>query len=302
MATLRLKDFGYDVAKGINRFIDGHYVPAYGTSSGKWHTGVDYIIEHKAIFELYFDDAKFRDVINTGRFVFVENHLCLADRRFVTMGMIQDSGVRTARLTEYARNHIDECCLAFRERGTAAHRYYDGLLNKEICQYVKDYRFDPLRTPEENAQAMAEYGEITGNLPNGFGQTLKYHMKRVKVTTEKLAEAMEISPRVIYEYRKDSLPRASLMGTDEAPRYEPVARPTKRNVITMSLLMHLMPDWSKHFLKQAHYELDLESREELAWSCAIQTSYMCEIEQINLQFRLLGVTALTSCFPDNSAA
>ena len=31
-------------------------------------------------------------------------------------------------------------------------------------------------------------------------------------------------------------------------------------------------------------------------------SYMCEIEQINLQFRLLGVTALTSRFPDNRAA
>ena len=218
------------------------------------------------------------------------------------MGMTQSASVRTARLTDYARSHIDECCLAFRERGTAAHRYYDGFLNKEICGFVKDYRFDPLRTPEENAQAMAEYSEITGNLPNGFGQTLKYHMKRVKVTTEKLAEAMEISPRVVYEYRKDSLPRASLTAPADAKTLVPLAQPTKRNVIIMSLLMHLMPDWSKHFLKQAHYELDLGSREELAWSCAIQTSYMCEIEQINLQFRLLGVTALTSCFPDNSAA
>lgn len=302
MATLRLKDFGYDVAKGVNRYVDGHYVPAYGTSSGEWKNGVDYIIEHKAVFELYMDDPQFREVIDTGRFVFVENHLCLADRRYVTMGMTQNASVRTAYLTEYARNHIDECCLAFRERGSAAHRYYDGFLNKEICGYVKDYRFDPLRTPEENVQAMAEYSEITGNLPNGFGQTLKYHMKRVKVTTEKLAEAMEISPRVIYEYRKDSLPRASLTAPADTKLLVPLAQPTKRNVIIMSLLMHLMPDWSKHFLKQAHYELDLESREELAWSCAIQTSYMCEIEQINLQFRLLGVTALTSSFPDNSAA
>ena len=302
MATLRLKDFGYDVAKGVNRYVDGHYVPAYGTSNGEWKNGVDYIIEHKAVFELYFDDAQFREVINTGRFVFVENHLCLADRRFVTMGMTQSASVRTARLTDYARSHIDECCLAFRERGTAAHRYYDGFLNKEICGYVKDYRFDPLRTPEENAQAMAEYSEITGNLPDGFGQTLKYHMKRVKVTTEKLAETMEISPRVVYEYRKDSLPRASFTASADNKTLVPLAQPTKRNVIIMSLLMHQMPDWSKHFLKQAHYELDLGSREELAWSCAIQTSYMCEIEQINLQFRLLGVTALTSRFPDNSAA
>ena len=302
MATLRLKDFGYDVAKGVNRYVDGHYVPAYGTSSGEWKNGVDYIIEHKAVFELYMDDPQFREVIDTGRFVFVENHLCLADRRYVTMGRTQDAGVGAARLTEYARNHIDECCLAFREHGTAVRRFYDGFLNKEICLYVKDYRFDPLRPPEENVQAMAEYSEITGNLPNGFGQTLKYHMKRVKVTTEKLAESMEISPRVIYEYRKDSKSRASLMGTDEKTRLEPAVRPTKRNVIIMSLLMHLMPDWSKHFLKQAHYDLNLESREELAWSCAIQTSYMCEIEQINLQFRLLRVTALTSSFPDNSAA
>ena len=58
MATLRLKDFGYDVAKGVNRYVD-------------------YIIEHKTVFEQYMDDPQFRDVIDTGRFLFVENHLCL---------------------------------------------------------------------------------------------------------------------------------------------------------------------------------------------------------------------------------
>ena len=70
----------------------------------------------------------------------------------------------------------------------------------------------------------------------------------------------------------------------------------------MALLVHLMPAWSTHLLNQASYVLDMTQREELAWLCALKTSYMCEIEQINLQFKLLGITSLTSRFPENSAA
>ena len=65
------------------------------------------------------------------------------------MGAVQKLGSPRVWLTDYARNHIDECCLAFRERGVSLHRYYDGVLNREICKRVVDYRYDPMRTREE---------------------------------------------------------------------------------------------------------------------------------------------------------
>ena len=302
MATLRLKDFGYDVAKGINRYVDGHYIPAYGTSNGEWKNGVDYIIEHKAVFELYFDDAQFREVINTGRFVFVDNHLCLADRRYIRMGAVQKLGSLRVWLTDYARNHIDECCLAFRERGVSLHRYYDGVLNREICKRVVDYRYDPMRTREENIQLMDEYARITDGLPSGFGQTVKYHMSRVGVRPGDLAEEMELDPKMVQYFRKELEPVVGILPPKEEDASKNKNHLTKRSVVTMALLMHLMPDWSDHLLEQAHYILDHSDREEKVWWVTLKTSYMCAIEEINATFRKLGITALTSKFPENSAA
>ena len=302
MATLRLKDFGYDVAKGINRYVDGHYIPAYGTSNGEWKNGVDYIIEHKAVFELYFEDVQFREVINTGRFVFVENHLCLADRRYIRMGAVQKLGSPRVWLTDYARNHIDECCLAFRERGVSLHRYYDGVLNREICKRVVDYRYDPMRTREENIQLMDEYARITDGLPSGFGQTVKYHMNRVGVRPGDLAEGMELDPKMVQYFRKELEPVVGILPTKEEDASKNKNHLTKRSVVTMALLLHLMPDWSDHLLEQAHYILDRSDREEKVWWVTLKTSYMCAIEEINATFRKLGITALTSKFPENSAA
>ena len=129
-------------------------------------------------------------------------------------------------------------------------------------------------------------------------------MKRGKVTTEKLAEALEISDRLLYDYQRPIPPASLGPGEPDSSKKAKTApkRPTKKTVVTMALLMHLMPDWSRHLLNQASYVLDPSQREELAWLCAIQTCYMCEIEQINLQFRQLGLTALTSRFPEDSAA
>ena len=77
---------------------------------------------------------------------------------------------------------------------------------------------------------------------------------------------------------------------------------TKRSVVTMALLMHLMPEWSRHMLEQAHYMLDKGDREEKVWWCTLMTSYMSTIEEINVLFKKLGITALTSSSPGNSAA
>ena len=302
MATLRLKDFGYDIAKGVNRYVDGHYVPAYGTSNGEWKNGIDYIIEHKAVFELYCDDAAFRRVIDTGRFVFVENHLCLADRRYIRTGAGRKLETPRVWLTDYARNHIDECCLAFRERGVNLHRYYDGILNREICKRVVDYRYDPMRSREENIQIMDEFARINDELPSGFGKTIKYHMSRVGVSVGDLAEAMELDSKMVQYFRKELEPVIGILPPKKEDASKNKNHLTKRSVVTMALLMHLMPDWSDHLLHQAHYILDKTDREEKVWWCTLKTSYMCAIEEINATFRDLGITALTSKFPEDDAA
>ena len=149
---------------------------------------------------------------------------------------------------------------------------------------------------------MDEFSRITDGLPSGFGKTVKYHMSRVGVSVNDLAEAMELDTKMIQHFRKELEPIVGILPPKDEDASKNKNHLTKRSVVTMALLMHLMPDWSDHLLKQAHYILDINDREEKVWWVALKTSYMCVIEDINATFRKLGITALTSEFPENSVA
>ena len=58
--------------------------------------------------DVLFQNSKIVEGIIAGNYVFVENHVCLNDNKYITRDL-NDKVV----LTEYARKHIDECCLKF---------------------------------------------------------------------------------------------------------------------------------------------------------------------------------------------
>lgn len=66
-----------------------------------------FTISSADLFKAYCLNKDFRKAIDTGKFVYVEGHVCLDDEKYI----IHSEG--RVKLTQYALSHMDECCLAF---------------------------------------------------------------------------------------------------------------------------------------------------------------------------------------------
>lgn len=147
MARNRLIDIGYIQAKGIYDMVDGKIVPAYipPEDMKPYQT---YSISRNELLKLYYENARLRELLQTGTLVFAENHVIYNDERYVHYDKANKCGV----LTEEARKNIAECCLVFTLR--AAEMEYDyqfGILKRTI-QHGK--RRNPTVTDEDINQLL----------------------------------------------------------------------------------------------------------------------------------------------------
>ena len=120
-AKVRLVELGYSKAEGAYPFIDGRYVPGY--AFGREALGKDqtFTISYTDLFKAYCFDRKFRKLLDGGQFLFVDGHLIVNQKKYVT----SDQNGHAA-LTEYALLHMDECCLIF-TKGYSYQSKYQGV-------------------------------------------------------------------------------------------------------------------------------------------------------------------------------
>lgn len=108
-AKIRLIDLGYEEAKGAFIYLDGHYV--------RPHKAGAISLENNQTFSISAMDAAWlrlmptsglREVLDEGRYIFVENHYVLNSKIYV-----ERNEAGSLQLTHYALNHMEECCLIF---------------------------------------------------------------------------------------------------------------------------------------------------------------------------------------------
>lgn len=104
----RLRQAGYLFANGALDWADGKYVP---TAIVKCELGKDetITIETQELSYLLQESPEFRAMISGGCFVFLENHIVFDSPKYV-----QRVG-RRIKMTDYAREHAEECCLIFKK-------------------------------------------------------------------------------------------------------------------------------------------------------------------------------------------
>lgn len=107
-AKIRLVELGFETAIGTFTFIDDHYVRPHSFKKGA--------ITKKQTFSIGEWDAAIQRKINPalnsltqdGDYLFVENHFV-----FNTPLYVERDAAGRSQLTDYARSHMDECCLVF---------------------------------------------------------------------------------------------------------------------------------------------------------------------------------------------
>ena len=155
------------------------------------------MISPQEMLETYVRDEAFRTIIDTGRYIYVDGHICINDVRYVDL-----NGYKP-RLTQWANAHVDKCCLRFVRtyHRNPQTRYVYGQLNSD-----KEYNGRSLaisiQSGAENALAQArEMSQILLDSPNSFSGTLKAHMGRKGVTREELAEESMLSVSTVKRMR-----------------------------------------------------------------------------------------------------
>ena len=205
MAKFRMIELGYYEAEGIREYVNGQIIPDHGCA-GTWPEKVTFTISAQDAAKLACADSAFESALRSGRYRYAEGHFCINDERYCYIDEF-----KRIRLTYYARNHIDECCLAFKVNGCRMKGEFrqSAVFRKkgETGQYPSGYTLAAEPGTEgygkENSRLVSDsllWMDIYKELDDEFGESIKTIMSRKNLTQETLAAMLGVSPKALYNY------------------------------------------------------------------------------------------------------
>ena len=223
-----------------------------------------YTINLDDALKIYETNYDFRKILQSGSFLYAENCYVLNTPRYVL-----ENEFGKHELTEYARNNLSECAIAFDGRiiykssGSATRGDTTGSTKVEK-RLVTEYSADKQKVVLfEAAQEAKEAFQIAEKLPRAFGPALVSLMKWRKTTNEKLAETTLMSSKTIQRMRGK---------TDESHE--------TGTVIAICVGLQLFPRLSRDMLSKAGIALK-ETERDYLYSLIIDTLYKSTVEECN---------------------
>lgn len=211
MAKCRMIELGYYEAEGIREYVNGQVIPDHGCA-GTWPEKTTFTISAQDATKLIYVDSSFESVLRSGRYRYVEGHFCINDERYYYIDEYEK-----LRLTYYARNHIDECCMAFKVNGCRMQGEFrqNSVFRKKggTGQYpsgytlaaepgTKDYERENRRLVSDSLLWMDVYKELFDE----FGESIKHILKKKHLTQESLAGMLGVSSKALYNYLNSDKP------------------------------------------------------------------------------------------------
>ena len=133
---------GYIAARGALNYTDKRYIQPFAFDLDKGSGNYTFFITREQVASEYKTNPEFRLLLNSGRFVYVDGHICLNDPQYVYQTQ------HGPRLTKAALDRVDLCCLRFEDvyEQDDAYAFRYGRLNSDL-EYNKHFLyFPPLST------------------------------------------------------------------------------------------------------------------------------------------------------------
>ncbi len=284
-ARKRLIDLGFEDAVGcLNWIKDDHaFARSYLFKKGALATGETFTVDFADIYKSVFENSKLLQGFASGRLVFVENHVCLNDPKYC-----ERPNFGELRLTEYARRHLDECCLKFKI--SAFNRLEETPL-ASLCYLCRDcgpgfdFRIElsdgagPLDSPQAKEDFEAFHEEQTKMMKlsgEPLSQLLSDLIAMRNIEIKELSDASGISERQIGRYTKGDF-----------------THPTKRTLVALCHGLRLYPKVAEMVLKQGGFTLADGSKEDEAFEAVLIGMREEPIESVNRLLTRLGVGPLS---------
>ena len=233
MAARRLSDFGYKDVRGMTQYVDGRKIPSYISNLPDNKT---YSIDENEALNEYLSNPKFRSLIDTGLFEYIEGHYCLKHEKYIYRDQFGNK-----RMTYYAREHMADCCLVFEIKYSGSGVVsFAGILHKgnsiPKSKIYDDSGNNPLVTKEgkelrEKIERMRS--ERNKTIPN-FNEMTRRLMSEHGFTVETLSEATGVSVGTIKNMRSNS---------EKAIKIE--------SIVAVCIAMHLDYKVSEEYIRKA---------------------------------------------------
>lgn len=153
-AKIRLVELGFDAAIGTYTYLDGHYVKPHTFRKGALKINQTFSISAQDAAVERFINQDLRKLTESGDYLFIDNHYVYNAPLYV-----QHDEDGWLDLTDYARSHMDECCLVFDMKITSkvGEEYHTAcFLNREDSNITFELKFHNgyQNAPQERQVAM----------------------------------------------------------------------------------------------------------------------------------------------------
>ena len=264
-AKLRMMDIGYEEAAGTFIYIDGQYVKPHSYKRGALKQNQTYSIpaQDAAIQTLTNPALK-----NSDKYVYIDSHFVLNHPRYV----YQDETGNTL-MTDYARYHVDECCLAFdMSLRIKVEEYYhrECFLNRDKgapldfdMVYTGEYKeLDDARRAKMLQELVMEEAQVLDSLPNNYTAAWKALLKWRHISQAELARRTGLTEKTI----------GNIINQETTG--------TLNNVLLMCLGANLPWDMSNFILSRSGHQLLLVKEDHIWYSFCLKNMYTKSINEI----------------------
>lgn len=271
-AKIRMIDLGFKEANGVYNYLDDRYMHNFAFELEAFDNGSSYTITSNDLCFEYCFNEKFKQIIDRNKFLYIDNHLCLKDKKYISM--TKDGPI----MTDYAYEHMDECCLLFKVKSKnlksiSDEDYYDYVLNRGVANEseIKADFVDIIQNPSlmdqlpplEMVKLAKNISNLLKELPFEYSGTLRSHRERKKCSQPLLAKIVGIDKRTLrkYETEDDYLPKLEL-------------------ALSFCFALKLLPQLSEDMLKKAGYRLTISPQHQV-YRMLLSTSYYKPLSEIN---------------------
>ena len=266
----RLIQMNYIAAKGALNYVDGSYIEPFAFDLSKGNGNYTFVLTRENLFEEYQTNPDFRERMDSGRYIYVDGHICLNDERYVI------STPNGLRLTPWANAHVDQCCLRFINvyEACGLSEYCFGCLNSDE-EYNRHYISFAEESGELSAREKLEHmTRVLNALPDTFPETLSMLMTQSGITEENLEERSGISVRTISRLRREERSNYSM-----------------DQVIALCVALQLPPWLSAELLDRAGLLLR-RTKQHRAYRLILDCMFMDTLDTVQSFLRASGCEAL----------
>lgn len=259
---IRLRQLGYDYADGTFVTVDNCIYPPFTFPRGTLREDETFVIDRDNYERLLLDNEEFSELIGKRYFVYTGYVVCYNHPKYIKHKF--SHGVTEYVLSDYAREHVDECCYKFKYTYTSNNNSFteyttsqylcklDDIIltittdadNKGVTINAKQLKkiFDKLKEDEKKAEK-TKATMILANITT-FSAIFKYHKEQIKgLTYEKIEDTYGIPVNTLKAY----------VAPENSSRYR---KPSLEHMMLLCHAFHLPHDTAIDFLTKAKTPLD----------------------------------------------